>query len=120
MPKKTIDPADQPLEQAASPPIIGETDVERRLDEELAKLEARTSPQTETEPPGDWPEGAEGSSPLPQTEAEPVAVLPESPPLRPRRRKAAAVVEGDEKNSQSGDGEPEDPPAPQTETPPPA
>ena len=125
MPKKASDTADQPLEQVTSVPIIGETDVERRLDLELAELEARASPQTETEPPGDLPEGAEGSAPGSQTEAGDTNSAAAAP-LRPtRRRKAAVPAEDGEKKSESV-GEHETPPdealegptAPKTENPP--
>jgi len=124
MPKKTTDPADQPPEQAASPTIIGETDVERRLDEELAAMEARASPQTETEPPGEPPEGAEESLLTSRTEADNTNAAATTPAKPVRRRKAATPVEGGEIPSQSG-GEPKDehaedpeePPAPPAEAP---
>ena len=38
MPRKATEPAAEPMEQAAGPPIIAETDVERRLEEELAAM----------------------------------------------------------------------------------
>jgi len=88
MPKKTPDTVEQPLEQAASPPIIGETEVEQRLDRELVALEAGDALQTE----------------MAAAEA-----APEPPPVRqPRRRKAAAKKDDAADSSQSG-GEPEEP-----------
>jgi len=131
MPRKTPEPAAEPLEQAMSPPIIGETDVERRLDQELAELEARASPQTETVTPADPPGGTIASGDTlsdSQTEAETDETsAAASVPRAPRRRKAAAQKESGADPSQSG-GEaglpagaaPEDTSALQTEPAPPA
>ncbi|MCL2299370.1 MAG: hypothetical protein FWC27_04400, partial [Firmicutes bacterium] len=55
MPRKAAEPTATPLEQAAGPPIIAETDVERRLEEELAALEdhAEVIPEAEALPQED-------------------------------------------------------------------
>jgi len=97
MPKKAAEPTAEPLEQAAGPPIIGETDVEKRLEQELADMEARASPDAPAEPP-DAPAGA-------SAEAQPEGTF-----LRPpRRRKTPRRAE-----------EEAPPPAPAAEEQPPA
>ena len=79
MPKKAAEPAAEPLEQAAGPPVIRETDVEKRLEQELTEMEAHASSEA--------PEDADSKPPGGPAGTENAEAPPEEPFLRPPRRR---------------------------------
>jgi len=90
MPRKAAEPAAEPLEQAAGPPIIAETDVERRLEEELAALEgpAEVIPDEAALPQEDRPE-EEPPAPPPRRRRTPRRAVEEAAPPTPEDQEPA-------------------------------
>jgi predicted RNA-binding protein with RPS1 domain len=89
MPRKAAEPIADPLEQAEDAPAIAETDVERRLEEELAALEgsAEVIPEADAPPQEDQPE--EEPQPPPRRRRTPRRAAEEAAPPTPEEPEAA-------------------------------
>jgi len=114
MPRKAAEPAAEPLEQAAGPPIIAETDVERRLEEELSAM-AQPPPQAaEGDPDGTLSEntGTAADQAGEEADAEPF--------LRPPRRRRTPRRAAEEAAPPAPEEQEPAEEAPKTAAPPPA
>ena len=104
MPRKAVQPAVEPLEQAAGPPTIAETDTERQLAEELAAMspadnshfaaeeqstEKPVPPLTTEDALEETPEATASPQPPPRRRRTPRRAAEETPPPAPEAEEQA-------------------------------